>query len=268
MPELAECKYSREECIASIRDYYSFLSTMYVHEDDILYPPEGGWPTITTETLKDMRKTDEVICLLRHLPYIRVPNNPFNQAQGAPWCRFADWQHTGARVERGMDGQDLKIMSEGSEICDNAPSHVIGLTKGGRENPVFLLDTELGIIYWPECPEGISNNPSYDHLRVFDDPHEWAPENEADWRGDATRWTVNGFFEVLKDQFRKLNFIPTSPLSVIDVYAYLRPGSDGLVEKLQVIYYEHGWPSLENYRKQECLEAVEAAMEQQYGMDD
>ncbi|KXH43998.1 hypothetical protein CNYM01_06596 [Colletotrichum nymphaeae SA-01] len=214
---------------------------MYLPKDDIIEPPEGGWPTISSEIFQDMNKTPEVISLLRHLPYIRVPSKtPLDQAQGAPWCYFADWQNVGALLERNMDGKSLKLVSEGPDICDNVPAHVIGLTDGGRDNPIFLLDTELGIIYWPDCPSEISNNPSYGNMQIFDDPYEWAPENEADWRDNATRWTMNGFFEVLKDQFQKLNSIPTSPLSVIDVYAYLRPGSDGLVKRLQVIYHEHG----------------------------
>ncbi|KAK1622506.1 hypothetical protein BDP81DRAFT_386174 [Colletotrichum phormii] len=269
MTDLNDCSYSREECIASVRDYYKFLATMYLHEEDIIYLPEGGWATISSESFQDMNKTAEVISLLRQLPYIRAPSNPINQAQGAPWCRFADWQHTGARIERGMDGQDLKIMSEGSDIYDNAPSHVIGcgLTKGGRENYVFILDTELGIIYWSECPGEISDNPSYDHPKVLDDPHEWAPENEADWRGGAAGWTVKGFFEVLKDQSLKLKFIPTSLLYVIDVYAWLIPDSGGLVERLQGIYRQHGWPDLDNFQKQECLEAVETTLEQQHRTD-
>jgi len=46
---------------------------MYLRESDVIEPPEGGWPNITTDSLQDLGKTDEVISLLRHLPYIRAP---------------------------------------------------------------------------------------------------------------------------------------------------------------------------------------------------
>ncbi|KAK1459890.1 hypothetical protein CMEL01_02889 [Colletotrichum melonis] len=264
MPELTDCSYSRDEFIALIRNYYSFLMTMYLPEDAVIYPPVEGWPTISSENFRDMNKTPEVISLLRHLPYIRVPStNPLEQAQGAPWCYFADWQDVGALLERNLDGKSLKLISEGPDICDNVPAHVIGLTDGGRENPIFLLDTELGVVYWPDCPGEISNNPSYNNVQIFDDPYEWAPDDEADWRDNASRWTMKGFFEVLKDQFLNLNFIATSTTDVIDVYSTPNSKSDGSIERLQNIYRQHGWPDAENFRKQECLEALENAMEQQ-----
>jgi hypothetical protein len=33
---------------------------------------------------------------------------------------------------------------------------------------------------------------------------------------------------------------------------------------LQGIYWEHGWPNLENYRKEECIQAVKQALAEQY----
>jgi hypothetical protein len=35
-------------------------------------------------------------------------------------------------------------------------------------------------------------------------------------------------------------------------------------EMLQGIYREHGWPDLENYRKEECIEAVMEALAEQF----
>ncbi|GJD00227.1 alpha beta hydrolase fold protein [Colletotrichum higginsianum] len=98
--------------------------------------------------------------------------------------------------------------------------------------------------------------------RIWDDPHEWAPENEADWRGDAPAWTVKDFFGVLKDQFITLSFIPTSPLSVMDIYAIQHPNPEGLIARLQETFRSHGWPELESFCKHDCLEAVEAIVKQ------
>jgi hypothetical protein len=37
-----------------------------------------------------------------------------------------------------------------------------------------------------------------------------------------------------------------------------------MISMLQEIYREHGWPDLDRYRKRECLEAVQEALEERY----
>jgi hypothetical protein len=263
MPQLSEISYSRDACIAAVRDYYIFLTKMYLKESDVIEPSKEGWPTITVDNLQGLGKTDEVISLLRHLPYIRKPNDDRDKAHGAPWCYFADWQSHACNISLGrLSGEDLKVLSENVSFCGNVPSHVVGLTTGARDNPVFLLDTELGIVHWPECEGEIRYNPSRELVK--DDPYDYAPESEAEWRADAPAWSITDFFEVLKDQFRELHFVPISSLTVLDVYATLSFGEDGMIAMLQDIYREHSWPNLERYRKGECLEAVQTALEERY----
>jgi hypothetical protein len=36
------------------------------------------------------------------------------------------------------------------------------------------------------------------------------------------------------------------------------------VRAVQAIYREHGWPDPEHYRKQDCLRAVEAALQENF----
>jgi hypothetical protein len=262
MPQLSEVTYSQDACVAAVRSYYDFLTKMYLKNSDVIEPPQEGWPSITTEILQDLGKTETVISLLRHLPYIRVSSeDDRDNAQGAPWCYFADWQLDAHYVSLGhLNCESLKIHSE--NLIENVPPHVIGLTSGGRDNPVFLLDTELGIIHWPECVGEIRYNPSRELIE--DDPYIYAPEDEAEWRADAPAWAIDDFFEVLKDQYRELCFVPTSPRIVLDTYTTLAVGTDGMIALLQDIYHEHGWPGLARYRKQECLQAVQKALEEQY----
>jgi hypothetical protein len=42
MPSLSEISYSRDNFIAAVRDYYTFLVKMYLDESQITEPPEGG----------------------------------------------------------------------------------------------------------------------------------------------------------------------------------------------------------------------------------
>lgn len=64
---------NREEVITAVTGLYQFLATLsYIETADILYPPPEGWLHITQETkaFASLKKTDEVIKLLRHLLYL------------------------------------------------------------------------------------------------------------------------------------------------------------------------------------------------------
>ncbi|KAI1645922.1 uncharacterized protein F4817DRAFT_317301 [Daldinia loculata] len=156
---------------------------MYLKETDVIEPPEGGWPNLSAN-LQSLSKTDEVISLLYHLPYIRKPSDDRDKAHGAPGCYLADWQKLGSSVSNGGTTREiLKLVSEGSSIHEEMPPpHVISLTAGGRYNPVFLLDIKLGVVHWYECPSEIRYEPSREPIE--DDPYDYAPEKEAEWRAE------------------------------------------------------------------------------------
>ncbi|KFY12732.1 hypothetical protein V492_03697 [Pseudogymnoascus sp. VKM F-4246] len=192
MPELEDITYSRDECVAAVRGYYDFLSQMYHEGSDVLSPPNGGWPAITQDNLRGLGKTDEVISLLRSLPYIRAPETSVLKLQSAPLCEFADWQQDSHNVSIGASNCEvLKHCSESAMLLEDIPPHVFSLTSGSYDNPVILLDTELGVVYWPECPGKIRCYPTRE--LVSDDPYDCAAENEAEWRADAA-WAIPDFF--------------------------------------------------------------------------
>lgn len=255
MPVLSDITYSREATIAAVRDYYTFLTKLYLPETEVIEPPEGGWPSVNSESLH--WKSNEVIALLRHLPYIR---NEI-ETQGAPYCRFANWQRDCHLVLEGqLDWEDLKLTSEDPEYLDDTPPQVIGLTSGGRYNPTFLLDTQLGIVYWVECPTKIEHHST--RGRICDDSNGYENMREAEWRRSNPAWAIPDFFQVLKDQFCELNFFPVSPLLVEDVYTGRQPYDEDTMRMLQRIYREHGWPDLQQYRKRDCLLAVRAKLKE------
>ncbi|EGD94585.1 hypothetical protein TESG_02095 [Trichophyton tonsurans CBS 112818] len=257
MPELCDITYSREECIAAVRGYYQFLTTMYLKESDILEPPEGGWPSVTPSAIQQLGKTDEVAALLRHLPYIRRLGN--GKPLTFPYSQFANWEKSCISINQGRS-EGIKECSEGFE--DDVPPHVIGLTSGGRNNFTLLLDTKLGVIYWPECPGDIQHDPDAPCERVWDDPYEYASTSEAEWRAEGAYWSIPDFFEIIKDQFRRLLFIPISTITVIDVYHHGK--MFWYFEFLQEIYREHGWPDLEKYNKVECLKDIRKRLMEKY----
>jgi hypothetical protein len=273
MPELSDISYSREATIAAIRDYYAFLVALYLPESAIKEPPPEGWPSITADRMRVAGKTDEVVALLRHVPYISEPESDSDsdrgKFQGAPGCSFADYESL-VRIGPGADA--IKLVTEGRDPCDDMPAHVVGLTTGGltrghqpeswrRDGSVFLLDTRLGIVYWVECPAEIRYDSSIEQV-----------EDAADAYVDGPAWALADFFDQLKNEFVELNFVPLSPRCVFETYSRPYPDAVGsmetlhgdMLETVQDIYREHGWPDLEKYRKEECLLAVRKAVENQY----
>lgn len=186
-----------------------------------------------------MGKTDQVISLLRHLPYIRSSSDC---TEGAPGCRFADWRNIAHRVALGqLPAEDVKITAGGGLPGSLSP-HVVGLTDGGFHNPVFLLDTELGIIYWDDCHSDIKMNPSREP--IISDEYDEADDIEIiNWRLNSVAWAILDFFEILKDQFRQLNYVPISPRKVryadgIEQMSTAQ-GKEGM-PTVQAVYRAHG----------------------------
>lgn len=260
MPGLEDVSYSEAACVAAVGRYYEFLVKMYLDDSEVIYPPEGGWPSITgadPEALAKFGKSDKVISLLAHLPFLR--HQP--DIHGIAGCKFADWSalFTGVTPESDMEAK--KIVTEGSPFNELAPPHVVSLTRGGRDTPVILVDTELGVITWDAYPYPKNHN----HARepIHDDPYDYAPDEEAEWRAEGMTWAIDDFFEVLKSLFLDLFYIPISRKLVIgDFEGFGHP--QGMISTLRGIYHAHGWPNLSAYRKDECLDAVVRAMKAKY----
>ncbi|KAK6834142.1 hypothetical protein PG989_002999 [Apiospora arundinis] len=258
MPYLADISYSREATIAAVRGFYQFLSKFYLPESSIIEPPEGGWPQITQESIGYLEKTDEVIELLRHLPYIRDDDETLTP-QAAPGTRLVDWSRF---ATRGLDRDSALLATDGDE-WEHVPPHVVGLALEARWSFSFNLDTKLGVIYWIKCPSEVQSAPSVEP--VLDDAADYAPEEELVWRADGPGWAVADFFEQLQREFRELNFVPTTQRTVIDDYStHSGEAGDGSSGALREVYRSHGWPDLDKYQKEDCLEAVRNMLGERY----
>ncbi|KAH6699845.1 hypothetical protein BKA61DRAFT_647087 [Leptodontidium sp. MPI-SDFR-AT-0119] len=259
MLEVDDIAYSREATIGAVRDYYQFLVELYLDDSEIIEPPKGGWPAISREFQHVFGKSDEVIALLRDLPYIRE-NSPIptrnDPPQGSSGCYWADWQKlaadsaeaANAGEDMGEFGENLKGMSE--LWLEDVPDHVVGLTFGDSYNAhTFLLDTKFGVVHWPDSCGGGHHQTNVDNDPSFIEPvwgvDEHAPENE-EWRSSSPAWSIPDFFKLLKKQYRELKWIP--------------------INAREGIFRQHGWASEEGgiYRKRECLAAVKAALEEHF----
>lgn len=171
MPELEALGYSRDATVLAFRDYYQFIVDIYLDDVEIIEPPEEGWPSFSPEFQQLFGKSDAVIDLLRYLPYIRseVPGGKWYPCHGSPDCYWADWQFLAQDVlgedekTTGISTTTVKenfnALTEGS--LSDIPAHVVGLTFGGREHTVLLLDTVLGVIHVSGILESLESVLSY-----------------------------------------------------------------------------------------------------------
>jgi hypothetical protein len=265
MPSLSEVGYSRDATTKAIQDYFSFLTMMYIPTSSILEPPKDGWPEITKESMSAFEKSDEVIELLKHLPYIEESSSPNWEVQAAPNCYLADYRSSSvASYLKDGRGEDLRVITEGLAAVGegNVPAHVVGLTRGGRDDVSFLLDTKLGIIHWLDCPDNQKHRPSREQITDF--VEDFAAEEELEWRRNAPAWPIVDFFEMLKDEFRGLFHVPFSAQKVYGAELESPAAAQSAIESVRKIYREYGWPDLPSYQKESCLQAVEKMLKEQY----
>ena len=211
---------------------------------------------ITRKVLRGMGKDKEVVELLEYLPYLRDIEE--NTPQVAPWAKMMNWQQYCLMLSRnGRSADEEKLISEG-RYQDDVPSSVVGITDTGPTVECFLLDIEQGAIYWPGCNSNIMSSPTM----LADDPYEYCENiKEADWRSEGA-WAISDFFEMLKQQYTELVFIPVSMEKVLA--AYDLQDEEEMVARLQQVYRDHRWPDLNLYRKEECLRAVQKLLVEHY----
>ncbi|PKS08451.1 hypothetical protein jhhlp_004833 [Lomentospora prolificans] len=297
MLELQDITYSREATIAAITDYYKFLTQMYLHDSQVVYPPETGWPSIieaarNPTSMREFGKSDEVMDLLAHLPYVvsaGIESGIYAGPVCAPYTPFINWSQRLIPWGPSLDGEVLRLVTEGPAFAKFRVPHAFGLTSGCRETPIMVLDVKLGIVHWEDCPNSIAYGQHRERVDYGDGPvdedgdededengeeHEDGDEDEDEngeehedgdeardgdrdnvspeeigWRQSADAWTIPDFFEVLKNEFRTLNWIPFDPCNVWDARWSEFPDQEGLASAVQDVYRQHGWPDLSVYRK-------------------
>lgn len=306
-------EYSQDAAVEAVRDYYAFLCTMYLDPARVAEPPPGGWPEITAERFRHMHKSDAVIDLLRHLPYISTTEQDPDVAYGFSNCVFADWARearTPSKFPQQTPEQESESWRIGSEVYEyeDVPPHVIGLTLGGAKNETLLLDTEIGVIHWIECPDELhrwwkiylnghmepyfesdSDQESDDGENEEEDrdykvvksvssdyfADDWEVEEERDWRSRGGTWEIADCFEILKAQFRKLDFVPISDCKVVDTRTNWH-GYNDLRTEVRGIWREFGWPGAAaaggsdggaTFDKYACLEKIENVVREKYKLN-
>ena len=69
----------RGQLVSELTSFYEFLVSLHLPADSLKRPPPGGWPNINQEQLAFLNKNDDVIDVLKHIPYVRQDDdlNPY-----------------------------------------------------------------------------------------------------------------------------------------------------------------------------------------------
>ncbi|KAI1827704.1 hypothetical protein F4861DRAFT_535910 [Xylaria intraflava] len=177
---------SHEEIIAALRKFYSAIIRLpYIDADALVLPPPEGWSGVNADELRKRGKTEGVIKLLRHLPYLRNPS------------KYRKWMLSPDTLAIAYcDGEVYDpLMDELQPI----PAHCIWLTENDSRNGIdLILDTHTGsITEWSMLEGG---------LRL--DYGEYEKMDKADrWMCYPTMPAVD-FFNLWQARWEKLVWIP------------------------------------------------------------
>lgn len=248
-------KYNREATIAAVTAFYQSLSTLpHFDLSDILYPPPTGWPNITKDSFSAYDKSEEVIELLRHLPYLNpysftVGSGPKGEYHGqcdyllAPdtlCINYSDEKHhhlADGRIYNGEGSGPLRI-----EI----PPWVVPLTRSVDNYGIWLLfDTTDGTATRYELI-GYIYEPDYEQ----DDPRMWRDKCE-----DVTM-RLKDYLGMWKEKWMSLTWlcVPGETRAHLWFHSPKEGYADDEGSQMQKILRAHGWP--DDFRKEECKEAL------------
>jgi hypothetical protein len=225
--------YDRDEVVAEVLSFYEFLTTLHLPEDCIKRPPGGEWPQITSERFAALGKTDIVIDLLRHLPYIARDGKKYTED-------YKIWEHTicvdytGARFENSFFRFYDRDAAEPTQYMEverwdrfKDPEHLACIARSSTAKAGYqiFIDTRDGQWLVMEYVDGV--HITYNNARDL--------------------------WEQQKNGFRELDEIPVGPTEVLATH---RDSSNPeRIDRLKQAFGKHGWPT-QKFRREECMNEV------------
>ncbi|KAG9567447.1 hypothetical protein KCU71_g3796, partial [Aureobasidium melanogenum] len=244
--------YSRDETVAAITEFYKFYIRLpYIDPNALVLAPEdGGWPNIDATELRNRGKSDEVIELLRHLPYIEHPSfrGGWTIDSGSDCIQY----HKGA------------CYNDSPDLIKSLPGHVIPIADPtDRDGYYLLLDTQSGkITRYNIMANNIEGN--WDEYERLDDNEKWKAFPTA---------PVKQFFGRWKKLYEKLVWMVAPPVddshgdggiyftradNAVEENELLEAGDDDDVEiedeftkEVYEIYKRNGWPRM-SFAREAC----------------
>jgi len=144
-----KASYDCDGVVASVSSFYRLLTKLpYIDPECLVYPPydghNNGWTGINEAELRRRGKTDDVINLLRHLPYLRQPTNNVEAGSSSP--KDKRWMVSPDTVAIAYCDGDL--YDDTMDQIQTTPGHCIWLTdfpKGDNAAKALLFDAHTGL---------------------------------------------------------------------------------------------------------------------------
>lgn len=116
----------------------------HIEPSSLLYPPPNSWPSITSTSFAPLHKSDEVIELLRHLPYVESPPH---QSRGEESIVAWDIKTIDYREQKFQEDGIKEGVKLVTPDRDEFPEWVVPLTRGVDNYGIWLiLDTSDGTL--------------------------------------------------------------------------------------------------------------------------
>lgn len=184
--------YDRDTVVRGIERYYELLAKLaYIEGSEIIRPPPTGWTDeqLLMDMLVSAGRSDKVIDLVRHLPYLRCDR----ELEVYPPCRYVSYLREKAdedalSPETAKNYFHLQLMPFGDEI--KTPANMVVLASDLNAD-AWVLDVDKGVIY--QCDSTL-----YD---------EDAPEEEP-WRQFGQRMDAKRFLDKVYGHVNNLILIP------------------------------------------------------------
>lgn len=223
--------YDRDSIVAEITSFYKLLSAFYIPADAIIYPPPDGWPEVTPKNYSFLEKTDAVIDLIRHLPFIQpICHHPEEDLsiyelwpETAPVHYISDRFHND-RVFGRHDGigPTWEAMYPNYEDV-NIPSHVLtfAVPNAQRYGDWAFIDTERGTIticaFADDWKGGVglislinSAGTTTHCLQYQFDPIVYDEDSDDGPFRIYTEYVPKTFFDHMKQKYRLLEYVSSS----------------------------------------------------------
>jgi hypothetical protein len=140
--------FDQVEFITLLTDYYEFCNRVFWDNSVVPEAPNNGWPSITQSTMANLHKTNAVIDLLRHMPFVDFvePDKAYGKHVTMVNTRIQDYR-SDEMQNRIRDG-DLEYYVE--PICDPLPPSCISFgNSNGRNGYNLVVNTADGNVYRP-----------------------------------------------------------------------------------------------------------------------
>lgn len=234
--------YSRDVAVAAITKFLTLVARLYALEDDLEYPPAGGWPEMTPDACELWGMTSEAFDLVRHIPYFRhqPPCIMFD-------CRPHTYRH--GAIPWG-------VQEEGPAEDRGYPPHIFPFANNtSRYGCIFLIDVKHGSVIWYyiDGAPPMKGAPQPDAPCVYEQEDfkelypEWAAEelklDRPDWMYAPT-FRIETFFAIAEEQLIRMNWLPLLEAewehNMTELRVYGEP-DDEQQDRMQIMR-DSGWP--------------------------